>query len=87
MRARTVNEEINFERGLDPKAAMGIGDRMPFEDFIEEVAILLEDDYDKEYVDTMFMDSVLAPMERDFMKCKTEDLDELAYTWYYKMRR
>ena len=26
MRARTVNENISFERGADPKEAMGIGD-------------------------------------------------------------
>ena len=25
MRARTVNEEVNFERGQDPKESMGIG--------------------------------------------------------------
>ena len=81
MKAKTVNENINFERGQDPKSAMGIGwdlDKYIEEglkkrghadvNFCDEFYLNMREMYDKEDLLEMLVDMVYKTKPEDQLK-------------------
>jgi hypothetical protein len=84
MRAKSVNEAQNFERGLDPKESMDIGLKVPS---YEQVRDTVYDQYDE--MDLFINDYILDHVFRKFPLAKPEDIsmainamsDEIMDTW------
>ena len=69
MRAKTVNEEVNFERGQDPKRSMDIGIPPPN---VGEIMDLLVMDEHFEGID-IFANELLDVIYREFPTAKPQD--------------
>ena len=69
MRAKTVNEEVNFERGQDPKRSMDIG--IPPPNVGEIMDLLIMDEYFEE-IDRQ-VNELLDVIYREFPTAKPED--------------
>ena len=86
MRAKRVNEDVNFQRGQDPKEAMDIGYPVPNVGEIMDLLVMDEhfepiDRFANELLDIIYMEYPNAKPE-DAMRAIENVLSEALDNWY-----
>jgi hypothetical protein len=87
MRAKTINEDQNFERGKDPKEAIGIGIPIPTKEEISD--FILSKELDDPEIE-MFVNEIIDSVYREFPRARPEHvvvvigkiIEEILDDWY-----